>query len=234
MKEFSNKYTFIFATLLAVVVAVLLTLAALQLQPFQERNIEIEKKRYILASLNIGSTVDNATELYQKFIVDVFTVDGAGTKKRNADGFSINLKDELSKPASLRNLPVFCGYIGTNDTCFVFPLIGKGLWGPIYGYVALRKDMNTIYGITFDHKGETPGLGAEITKNYFKQPFRGKVIFDDQMVFNPVAVIKKGKAYNSQNRVDAVSGATITSAGVQKMIYDCLLNYKAYLIKNKK
>ena len=106
-----------------------------------------------------------------------------------------------------------------------------GLWGPIWGYVAIDSDGTTIYGAFFDHQGETPGLGAEITKPAFTDQFEGKEIFKSGQ-FLPVEVVKKGmKPEGDADYVDGISGGTITSKGVSAMLGDCLSPYRTYLEK---
>ena len=116
-------------------------------------------------------------------------------------------------------------------TKYVLPLAGMGLWGPIWGYVAIDSDGTTIYGAFFDHQGETPGLGAEITKPAFTDQFEGKEIFKSGQ-FLPVEVVKKGmKPEGDADYVDGISGGTITSKGVSAMLGDCLSPYRTYLEK---
>lgn len=118
---------------------------------------------------------------------------------------------------------------------------GKGLWGPIWGYVSFRKEehevagmphFNTIYGVMFDHKGETPGLGAEINQPFFMNPFRGKQIFDEKGVFVSVEVVKGVADPASLHQVDGISGGTITSKALQAMIDSCLVSYQSYFKMN--
>ena len=106
------------------------------------------------------------------------------------------------------------------------------MWGPIFGYVSLESDMNTIYGVNFDHKGETPGLGAEINTSEFESQFHGKKFFDSDK-FISVQVMKGGAPEGDIHGVDAISGGTITSKGLQKMLFDCIEKYNTYLLKNR-
>jgi Na+-transporting NADH:ubiquinone oxidoreductase subunit C len=97
-------------------------------------------------------------------------------------------------------------------------MYGTGLWGPIWGYVSMNDDMNTIYGATFAHQGETPGLGAEIATPGFQQQFKGKKIFDESGNLLPSRLpIKRNSS--AEHKVDAISGGTITSKGLQKMLW---------------
>jgi Na+-transporting NADH:ubiquinone oxidoreductase subunit C len=234
MKEFSNKYTYIFSSVMVIVVALLLSIAALQLKPFQDKNVEVEKKQNILASLNITSTPLDAVTLYNKYITETFVVNSKGEKISGVNAFTVDIKAETSKPITERELPVFVSTLEDGRNAFVVPLRGKGLWGPIWGYISFMKDLNTIYGANFDHQGETPGLGAEIREIWFQKPFIGKKIFQDSSTFVSIKVIKGGADPNNPHQVDAISGGTITSKGLEAMVDSCLIAYKDYFLKNRK
>jgi Na+-transporting NADH:ubiquinone oxidoreductase subunit C len=200
----------------------------------------VEKKQNILTSLRIQSDRTNAEKLYSKYITNSYTLNFEGEKVSGVDPFTINLREEMKKIPSRRNLPVFEATKG-DSSFLVIPVYGKGLWGPIWGYVSFRKELtvadgqphvNTIYGVMFDHKGETPGLGAEINQPFFMIPFRGKKIFNDQGTFVSVDVVKGGANPSSPHEVDAISGGTITSKGLQAMIDSCLISYQTYFKSN--
>jgi len=233
MKNFSNTYIYIFSIVMVVAVALLLSVAALQLKPFQDKNIEIEKKQNILASVRINSTVTDAVDLYAKYITESFVLNNKGEKQEGVDAFTIDMKTELGKPAADRKLPVFVGTLENGVKAYVVPLRGKGLWGPIWGYISLEPDLNTIYGAIYDHQGETPGLGAEITTDWFEKPFQGKTIFKDSVTFVSVKVLKGGAPKDDPHAVDAISGGTITSKGLEAMLDSCLVQYKTYFISNR-
>jgi Na+-transporting NADH:ubiquinone oxidoreductase subunit C len=244
MKVQSNSYTFIYSSVIVMLVATLLALAATALRPAQERNVEIEKKQNILSSVRIRSTREDVQPLYGQFISDSYTLNSKGEKISGIDPFTINMREELKKPAEKRNLPVF--ECTKNDSLFlIIPVYGKGLWGPIWGYISLVKDKRSpadstmfipykkIYGAVFDHKGETPGLGAEINQLTFQLPFRDKVIFNSKGQFTSIKVVKGGSNPSAGNEVDAISGGTITSKGVQAMIDTCLTRYQTYFKSSK-
>lgn len=233
MRNFSNTYIFIFSIVMVVIVALLLSLAAMQLKPYQDKNIEVEKKQNILASVHIRSTPKDAVETYARYITDSYVVNNKGEKQADVDAFNIDLKKELGKPASERLLPIFVGTLDDKTNAYVLPVRGKGLWGPIWGYVSLFPDMNTIYGVTFDHQGETPGLGAEISTEWFQKPFQGKTIFKDSIEFVSIKVVKGGAQKDDPHAVDAISGGTITSKSLEAMLDSCLVQYKPFLIKNR-
>lgn len=241
----SNSYTFVYSAIIVVVVATLLALAATALKPAQDRNVEIEKKQNILSSARINASRENVQKLYDQYITDSYTINSKGEKIKGIDPFTINLREELKKPKDQRNLPVFECTFG-DSLLLVIPVYGKGLWGPIWGYVSLVRDKKTpsasdsfipykkIYGAIFDHKGETPGLGAEINQTFFQVPFRNKVIFDGSGRFRSIKVVKGGVDPSSLNEVDAISGGTITSKGVQAMLDTCLVSYQTYFKSSNK
>ncbi len=235
MKQFSNTYIFIFSLLMVVTVATILSVVAMQLQPMQKKNIETNKKQNILLSLNIESTKDNALEQYDKYITDSYVINSEGERVEGIDAFSVDLSKEIVKPIEERRLPIYVGTVG-DSTQYIIPVRGKGLWGPIWGYIALKSDYNTIYGANFSHDSETPGLGAEIATRQFQKQFIGKKIFDEEDEFVSVDVVKGGAPSGATHAVDGVSGGTITSKGVDSMLEDVIGAYVPYLkdMRNKK
>lgn len=191
MKKFTNRYIFIYATVLVAVAAVVLTVVAVSLKPLQDRNREIEQKQMLLRSIGIESTVSNAESLYTANI----------TEQTFADSLT---------------------YYTFNKGCIV-PFRGTGLWGPIWGYIAFDKQCN-IVGAVFDHKGETPGLGGEISTPKFAKQFIGKSIVE-QGTLTPI-VLKKHANHNSLHEVDAISGGTMTSNGMTKMLANGMDQYR--------
>lgn len=218
---------------MVIVVAVFLSLAATLLQPRQNRNLEIEKKKSMLESIGIASSGTNTEKLYDKYIKESFVINNKGEEVPGADAFTIDLKVEQKKSPEEQLLPVFRATPDDGEKVIIIPMQGKGLWGPIYGYVSLKSDMNTIYGVTFDHKGETPGLGAEINTTGFESMFPGKKIFEGDKLVS-IGVLKGGAKEGDPHNVDAISGGTITSKGLQKMLSDDFGKYREYLIKNRK
>jgi Na+-transporting NADH:ubiquinone oxidoreductase subunit C len=233
MKDFSNRYIFIFSVVMVVSVAILLSLTALLLQPRQEKNVETEKKMNILSSINITSTKVDAVALYDRYIRESFVINTGGQRIQGVDAFSVSLRAEHKKPLEQQSLPVFTAVMDNGDTLHIFPLEGKGLWGPIWGYVALRPDMSTIAGATFDHKGETPGLGAEINTTPFESQFLDKSLYEDGR-FVSVAVVKGGAEKSDRHEVDGISGGTITSKGLEAMLREGLVKYEKYFDDNRR
>ena len=233
MRSFSNTYIFVFSLIMVTIVAVLLSFVSMELKPRQQMNIEIEKKQDVLRSVgkaeNAGEVSDKNSyidEEFEKFITESYVVDFNG-KRVETDAFEVmlGLNAEIRKPQEERNYPVFVYVNGEGEKKYVVPVRGKGLWGPIWGYIALNDDLNTIYGAVFDHKGETPGLGAEINTEWFQEPFTSKTIFDENDEFVSIAVVKGGADPADPHGVDAISGGTITSKALEEMLMDCMTGY---------
>jgi Na+-transporting NADH:ubiquinone oxidoreductase subunit C len=234
MKNFSNLYIFVFSSAMVIVVAALLSFVAEELKPMQERNVELEKKTDILRSVNMTEGMDEAQdrdvfieERFSSFISESYVVNSEGEVQEGLDAFEVtkDLKAEIDKPAEERNLPVFIFETSEGDKNYIIPVRGKGLWGPIWGYVAIENDFSTISGTVFDHAKETPGLGAEIKESWFQAKFVGKKIFNEQGEFTSINVVKGGADPNDPHSVDGVSGGTITSVGLEDMLVDCLSPY---------
>jgi Na+-transporting NADH:ubiquinone oxidoreductase subunit C len=222
-----------YSTILVVVAAAVLAVAAVGLKPFQKKNQEIEKMQQLLTSAGIENDVKNAEELYKNCFVKELAVNKKGEvvsvyeNGQQTEGevrpFNIELSKELAKGEQAQ-FPIFvCKQEG--KTIYVVPVHGKGLYDAIWGNIAIEEDLNTVAGALFDHKGETPGLGAEITNPNFPAQFKGKQIFENDEV--KLAVVK-GKKTAENFQVDAVTGATNTSNGVSNMLKDCLSNYVEY------
>jgi Na+-transporting NADH:ubiquinone oxidoreductase subunit C len=220
----SNAYTFGFAGVLVVLAALLLATASISLKDRQNKNIEMEKKQSILAAIREFKTREESDIAFDSIITRQYAVDINGEEKQGVKAFDIELANEFAKPAAERSYPV---YVATkNDSTFyIVPVRGKGLWGPIWGFIAIQDDLNTVYGAFFDHKSETPGLGAEIAKKEFQSQYIGKKL-DNETAFGLIEM-RKGDA-SGPYQVDGISGGTITSVGVESMIRDCLAPYRAH------
>lgn len=251
---YSNAYIFRFATIMVVVVAAVLTAVAMLVKPFQERNKTIEKMQEILSAAGIQAHGPETINLYQQYVIEEIGVDLQGNVRSTykegqlVEGdlrpFDVDMRllikqiEDLKagKTAGEPILPLFRLSLQGGDEVLVIPVRGKGLWGPIWGNIALKSDMNTIVGASFNHKGETPGLGAEINQTFFEEQFIGKQILDDKGEFVSVRVVKGGVANSTTipliHGVDAISGGTITSDGVTEMLRDCLANYVPFFQKN--
>ncbi|MBR5652203.1 MAG: NADH:ubiquinone reductase (Na(+)-transporting) subunit C [Bacteroidales bacterium] len=236
MKHYSNRYIFIYVTVLALIVATVLSIIVNRLKPLQDYNKETEKIQQILSAAGYEGIDRNEVKTLFSEISDELVVDktGAVISRYNSGTFSegdirafdIDDKTEYLKATNGEDyhLPIFA----INNNVFVVPVHGKGLWGPIWGYVAVADDGKTIVGTAFSHDSETPGLGGEISSDIFQSGFKGKKIFDRDNNFVSVKVIKGGVANSNcdpQYAADAISGATSTSKGVDDMLRTCLELY---------
>ncbi len=220
----SNRYIFLYASAMVVLVALVLSGAATLLRPLQERNMRIEKMQNILATINIKASKAEAETLFNEYITGTRIVDHRGNELEG-DAFEVDLQDENRKDLADRQLPLFLAEVD-GEGFVIVPIRGNGLWGPIWGYVGLESDLSTIAGANFDHASETPGLGAEIGDREFQEQFPGKKIFDQQGNFRPVRVVKGGAPPDDPHSVDGISGGTITSNGVTNMLRDGLAAYE--------
>ena len=228
-KTNTNGYTFMFAVILVVVVASVLAFTATSLQPTQRENVRQEKMQNILATVGIETDRPGAEELYNQYIVEELALNENGEVDESKNAFEVDLAKELKKPVDEQTFPLYIAEV-EGKKYYVLPLRGNGLWNAIFGYISLKDDVNTIKGATFDHLGETPGLGAEITKEWFKKSFEEEKIFDGSGNLVGVSVVKGNidASDKEDNKVDAISGATITGDGVSDMISERLKRYLPY------
>ncbi len=223
-----------FAIIMVVVVASVLAFTATSLQPIQNENVRQEKMQNILATVGIETERSEAEEKYNKYITETIALKEDGSVDEKADAFTVDLARELKKPGEEQIYPLYIANI-EGAKYYIIPLRGKGLWDAIWGYIALKDDINTIKGAVFDHKGETPGLGAEITQTWFRERFTDEKIYDGSGNLIGVSVVKGnvGPSNKDDNKVDAISGATITGDGVSDMISERLIHYLPYFKKQK-
>jgi len=245
MNRNSNLYTIIFAAVVVTVSAILLAVAVMLLKPAQERNKRQEKMTDIMYTVGLNNEVltgkaaaeglqlnyKTIEKYFKKYFVKQYALKADGTIDANVNAFDINLKTELKKPENEQRYPIFIANID-GKKYYVIPLFGKGLWDDIWGYIALNEDLNTVKGVKFGHKGETPGLGAEITKRWFEKQFEGEQIFDKDGTFKGIVLSKTNKdpqnTDKADHEVDAISGATLTSNGVTNMIQERLKHYLSF------
>ena len=235
MNRDSNSYTFLFATLMVLVVASTLAFTASSLKDLQNANVRKEKMQNILATIGIDSDREQAENLYNKYIKKQLSLTQEGIVDQNVNAFEIELNKELKKVPSEQRFPIYEANV-EGDKYYIVPLRGAGLWNAIWGYIALEEDKNTIKGAVFDHAGETAGLGAEITQDWFQNRFLGEKVFDIKGNLVGINVSKTNNDPNDLDKddheVDAISGATITGDGVTNMIIERLTHYLPYLKNN--
>lgn len=249
----SNGYTFGFAIVLVIVVGSILAILAKGLKPMQDRNAEVKKQMDVLSALLTKDeyqkvTRKNAEEMFAQFVdlndavvinykgevvEGVYDVDG---KVISGEAFDVDIKKEFKdkkRDEKFRNYPLF---VAKKDgkTYYILPIVGKGLWGPIWGNVCIGEDMTTIAGASFGHQGETPGLGAEITQQFFVNGWIDEKISVDGS-FAKFEVVKDNSGATTPSKVDGITGGTITSVGVQEMANRCLGVYVPYFnnLKNQ-
>ncbi|WP_037315816.1 Na(+)-translocating NADH-quinone reductase subunit C [Salegentibacter sp. Hel_I_6] len=233
-KTNSNGYTFIFAIVMVLVVAVVLSFTATSLQPIQRENVRQEKMQSILATIGIETDRAGAEALYDKHITEEVALMYDGSVAEDVDAFTVDLAKEIKREDNEQIFPLYVADV-EGEKYYIVPLRGNGLWNAIFGYISLKDDVNTIKGATFDHLGETPGLGAEITKQWFKESFADEKIFDESGNLVGVSVVKGDidPSDKDDNQVDAISGATITGDGVSDMISNRLQYYLPYFEQQK-
>ena len=229
----SDIYAIIYSAVVVVIVAFLLAGVSSLLSPKQIENIRLDKKKQILASLNQRELPD-AAATYEQLIVADPIVNAQGNVVKENDGFEVKNED-----VNENNLPLYIANIDGVKK-YIIPMTGNGLWGGIWGYIALNEDCNTIYGVYFSHASETPGLGAEIAGDKFQSSFTQdkdgnaivKKVYDEAGKVALAVEKGKGKA-GADYHIDAVSGATITCNGLQNMLESKLAPYYNYLNNQK-
>lgn len=228
----SNSYIIAYSCVMVVVVAFLLAFVSSALKPTQDVNVALDKKKQILAALNIRNlSNEQSSEEYAKVINADAVIDeqgnvtNPGTKGGEKAGFLLNSADYKSGRLAIYD----CTVEGKRK--FVVPVYGMGLWGPIWGYIAVNEDGNTVYGAYFNHEGETAGLGSEIKDSKAWQDlFKGKTIYGADG--KPVLCVKKTSEIKDRScEVDGVTGATLTSVGVSNMLQEGFAKYRNYLKK---
>ncbi len=236
-----NSYTVIFAIVMVVIVGSILAGLFMLFRPQIEANERFEKQQNILYAMGINNnqgandvvfipTTEVENE-FKKYITRQVVIQGDEVKVDN-EAFLIDIKKEATKAADpdyKRRLPLFEGQVAGKEV-YVVPVRGKGLWDAIWGFVAMDKDM-VIQGVYFDHKGETPGLGAEIKQRYFMDDFQGEGFLVDGQ-FAPINVAKGNNDPKNSNKndqeVDALAGATITGDGLSAMLKKDIRLYVPY------
>ncbi len=238
----SNVYTLGFAVVLVVFVGAILAMLSVGLKPMQKKNEEVKKKIDILSAMMTAEEMDNisrknAEEEFDKYVNldDAFVLNIEGNVKEDANAFTVDIKKERRDKTlseADKNYPLF---IGKKDgkTLYIIPIVGNGLWGPIWGNICVGEDMKTIIGASFGHKGETPGLGAEIPQPFFVNRWLGESISDESGQATKFEIVKNNSG-TEPVKIDGITGGTITSVGVQEMVNRCLEPYVSYFNNLKK
>lgn len=217
---------------MVVIVAFLLAFVSSALKPTQDKNVALDKKKQILAALNVRglSSAEEVENKYNECVVADMIVKADGTvvnegKDKERGAFEVENKD-----ISNNCLPVYVCQIN-KETKYVVPMTGRGLWGGLWGYMAVNDDLSTVFGAYFSHESETAGLGALIADEPFQDQFKGKHIFADTAAQTvALTVVKNGKIEPGKEnwQVDGITGATLTSNGVADMVNKGLQQYLGY------
>lgn len=232
----TNTYIILYACAMVVIVAFLLAFVSSSLKPIQDVNVALDKKKQILAALNIrGLSDEESAAKYKEVVIldEELQIDGDEVHVKSQTcqssgedlGFKLNSADYKNNKVALFHCSI------NGETKYVVPVYGMGLWGPIWGYIAVNEDGNSIYGAYFNHEGETAGLGAEIKDSKaWQDKFAGKTIYaaDGTPV---IKVLKASEVKDASCQVDAVTGATLTSNGVSDMLVEGFTKYKNILRK---
>ena len=222
MNTNSNSYTIIYASVMVVIVAFLLAFVNSSLRDLQGKNVELDTKKQILSALGIREVEDAEAKFAEVVKEDMLVAEDGSLKPY--EGSFVTGYEKAYKEKGEAHLFV-CEIDGQKK--YVIPVYGTGLWGAIWGYVALNEDKNTVYGTYFSHASETPGLGAEIATEHFQNEFKYKNVLDGDAI--GLDVVKKGKIDKPEFQVDGISGGTITSVAVGQMLKNCMGNYTKFL-----
>ncbi|MEC7773533.1 MAG: NADH:ubiquinone reductase (Na(+)-transporting) subunit C [Bacteroidota bacterium] len=231
MNTDSNRHTYLFAGVMVITIAFVLSFTSESLKELKADNVKKEKMQNILFAAGINVSRDESEELYTQYIIEELSLTNNGDIDNSVSAFNINLALEIKKDINNQRFPLYVANIDDNRY-YIIPLRGNGLWNAIWGYIALKEDVNTIKGVSFGHQAETAGLGAEITEDWFTNSFVDEKILNDNGDFVGVYVTKTNNdpenTDKNDNEVDAISGATITGDGVADMIKERLENYLPY------
>ena len=204
------------------IVSLLLSINSGSIRSFQEDNVRLDTKKQILNSLPGIELGEDAAATYAATIKEYNMLDAEGNVVKTLDPVA-----DFDVKAEEGQFPMYVAEID-GETKYILPMNGAGLWGAIWGYMALNDDRNTVFGVFFNHAGETPGLGAEIVTEKFRNPFIGKELLKNGK-FASIAIEKAGTKVEGRDQVDAISGGTITSKGVEAMLSSSLVNYENFL-----
>lgn len=239
----SNLYVILFAIGLTVVFGGALSLTSVGLKPLQDKQVELDTKKKILGAVMDISTIEDPNEILRIYgekvksiVVDINGNEITTDEKGNpVVAEKVNIQKNSKLDPRERMYPVFMfSESGSGVDAYIFPTFGSGLWDWISSYVAFGQDLNTVKGIAFDHKSETPGLGARITEATVQNRYVGKEIYNDKGELVSITMVKgEGNTGLSEHQVDGMSGATMTAKGVNSMLEKYLECYSAFIEKTK-
>ena len=231
MDRDSNRHTYLFAGIMVITIAFVLSFTSESLKELKLDNVKKEKMQNILSTVGVNVTRDESEALYNQYIIEELSLTHNGDIDQEVNAFNIKLALEIKKDLDNQRFPLYIANLD-NTKYYIIPLRGNGLWNAIWGYIALKEDINTIEGISFGHQAETAGLGAEITEDWFINSFNDEKILNSNGEFVGIYVSKSNNDPDNidknDNEVDAISGATVTGDGVSDMIKERLENYLPY------
>jgi Na+-transporting NADH:ubiquinone oxidoreductase subunit C len=219
----SNVYTIVYAAVMVIIVAFLLAFMSSSLKNIQNANVENDTKGQILTALNYDKSSIDVQKSFEE-VKDMLFKDGELVP------YEGNFLTTYGTAIKSGELHVFCGNTADGQPAYVIPMVGRGLWGGLWGYVAVAVKDNApkVVGTYFYHESETAGLGARIGDRDFQEKFIGRSIFNEEG--NIALCVVKDGAGNQEFDVDGITGATLTSKGVSAMIQDGLAAYKDFLL----
>lgn len=235
----SNTYVILFSVILTIVLGGLLSLTSVGLKPLQDKQVELDTKKRILGAvieLDQTLTPEEVLAMYDKRVNSkLVDIDGNVIENAEVTAEKIDIGKNHKLDPEDRMYPVF-EYLNENGEleAYILPMFGSGLWDWISGFIAMDKDLNTVKGIAFDHKQETPGLGARITEEGVKSRYKGKEIYEGSELVSITMVKGEGNDGLNEHQVDGMSGATMTAVGVNNMLEHYLSCYQAFFDKNRK
>ncbi|MGW8122033.1 NADH:ubiquinone reductase (Na(+)-transporting) subunit C [Roseivirga echinicomitans] len=242
----SNTYIIVFSLILTAVLGGLLSGVSQVLGPTQKKALDLDTKKQILGAIpaekaklgemSAEEVIARYAEVIQSEVAD-FEGNLVTTNEKGEPllAENVNIEKNYKKPAEQRVFPVF-KYKNGNEMAYILPVYGAGLWDAIWGFVALNEDLETIKGVTFSHKGETPGLGARITENEVQDRYQGKYVVQNNELVSVTMVKGEGTPESKlgPTKVDGLAGATLTANGINAMLSNYLEYYQAYFNKHSK
>lgn len=229
----STGFTLTFVVIMVIVVGAILASLAFGLKPLQKAHEADKKRMDIIGAIGVESERSNVNDIFTDYVNGYYLLDNNGkvTSTDQKEVFAVDIKKQhrnTELTEADKKFPLYTAKTADGKEVFIVPMVGKGLWGPIWGYVAMEKDMKTIFGAKFDHKTETPGLGAEIKTDFFQKNWAGQeldVADNAKMMFE---VTKGAGSSMGKHQVDGITGGTITSKGVQEMVNRTMMVYRKY------
>ena len=229
----STGFTLTFVIIMVVIVGSVLASLAFGLKPLQKAHEADKKRMDIIGAIGVESERSTVNDVFTDYVSGFYLLDNNGkiTSTDQKAVFAVDIKKQhrnTELTETEKKFPLYTAKTDDGIEVFIVPMVGKGLWGPIWGYVAMEKDMKTIFGAKFDHKTETPGLGAEIKTDFFQKNWAGQeldIAANAKMMFE---VTKGAGSSQGKHQVDGITGGTITSKGVQEMVNRTMLVYRKY------